>query len=58
MAEDEDGAKKLFQVPYMLSSIASEPKAVASECSVFGIQGFRSGGRGGKGLVSFSPGVG
>ena len=39
---EEHGHRKLFKVPYILSSIASLPKPVASECSVFGIQGFRS----------------
>ncbi|KAL8822919.1 MAG: hypothetical protein Q9191_006355 [Dirinaria sp. TL-2023a] len=39
---EEHGHRKLFKVPYLLSSIASLPKPVANECSVFGIQGFKS----------------
>lgn len=51
MAE-EDGHRKLFKVPYMLSSISGIPKPVASECSVFGIQGFKSSV---SRLISLSP---
>ena len=39
---EEDGQRKLFKVPYLLSSIGSLPRPVANECSVFGIQGFKS----------------
>lgn len=39
---EEGGHRKLFKVPYLLSSIGSLPKPVANECSVFGIQGFKS----------------
>ena len=49
---EEDGHRKLFKVPYMLSSISSLPKPVASECSVFGIQGFKSSV---SRLISLSP---
>lgn len=51
---EEDGQKKLFKVPYMLSTISGMPKPVASECSVFGIQGFRSSV---SRLISLSPTV-
>ena len=53
VAED-DGQRKLFKVPYMLSSITGIPKPVASECSVFGIQGFKSSV---SRLISLSPTV-
>ena len=49
---EEDGQRKLFKVPYMLSSISGPPKPVATECSVFGIQGFRSSV---SRLISLSP---
>ena len=39
---EEDGHRKLFKVPYLLSSVSALPKPVANECSVFGIQGFKS----------------
>lgn len=39
---EEEGHRKLFKVPYLLSSVAALPKPVANECSVFGIQGFKS----------------
>ena len=49
---EEDGQRKLFKVPYMLSTISGLPKPVASECSVFGIQGFKSSV---SRLISLSP---
>ena len=49
---EEDGQRKLYKVPYMLSSISGLPKPVASECSVFGIQGFKSSV---SRLISLSP---
>lgn len=39
---EEDGHRKLFKVPYLLSSVSALPKPVANECSVFGIQAFKS----------------
>lgn len=49
---EEEGQRKLFKVPYMLSSISGMPKPVASECSIFGIQGFKSSV---SKLISLSP---